>query len=156
MLLDITSAIDKLEDLIAEGKKVPLTQSVVVNEQKVYEIVDQIRANYPDELKHARWIVKEKEELLKQAEDEAAKIVSEAKEQAEQLAQDAEIVKLAESKAQKILDEAKAEERKIRLSAEDYADELLANVEAGLGKLLTAVQRNRDRLQGKSSESRVR
>jgi hypothetical protein len=47
------------------------------------------------------------------------------------------------------MDDARAREREIRLGAEDYADEMLANLEVNLGKLLTAVQRGRDRLQGK-------
>jgi cell division septum initiation protein DivIVA len=61
-------------------------------------------------------------------------------------------VRLAESQAADILDKARQQEREIRLGAEDYADEMLANLEVNLGKLLTAVQRGRDRLQGKVSQ----
>ena len=58
-------------------------------------------------------------------------------------------MRLAEAQAADILDKARTQEREIRLGAEDYADEMLANLEVNLGKLLTAVQRGRDRLQGK-------
>lgn len=147
--MDIMTLIDKLEDLIATGKKVPLTNSVVVNEKDLYDIIDEIRATLPDELKQARWIVKERQEMIEEAEKEANRIIEEAREKANALAAETEVVKRAEKQAADILDAARAREREIRLGAEDYADEMLANLEVNLGKLLTAVQRGRDRLQGK-------
>ncbi|RJQ54268.1 MAG: ATPase [Actinobacteria bacterium] len=151
--MDIMALIDRLEDLIATGKKVPLTGSVMVNEQKLYDIIDEIRATFPDELKQARWIVKERQEMLDEAEKEANRILEEARDKANAMAAETEIVKLSEQQAAEILDAARSREREIRLGAEDYADEMLANLEVNLGKLLTAVQRGRDRLQGKGSET---
>lgn len=150
--MDIMALIDRLEDLIATGKKVPLTGSVMVNEQKLYDIIDEIRATFPDELKQARWIVKERQEMLDEAEKEANRILEEARDKANAMAAETEIVKLSEKQAAEILDAARARDREIRLGAEDYADEMLANLEVNLGKLLTAVQRGRDRLQGKGAE----
>jgi len=147
--MDIMALVDKLEDLITMAKKVPLTNTVIIDEQKLYEIIDQIRANFPEEIKQARWIVKERQEMLEEAEKEAKLITDEAKEKAKEMADETEIVKLAEKQSSDMLEEARNKEREIRLSAEDYADEMLANLEVNLGKLLTAVQRGRDRLQGK-------
>ncbi len=147
--MDIMALIDKLEDLIARGKKVPLSSSVVISEQKLYEIIDQVRGTLPEELKQARWIVKERQEMLAEAEKEANRIIDEARQKAQAITSETEIVKLAEQKAVEIIEMARAKEREIRLGAEDYADEMLANLEVNLGKLLTAVQRGRDRLQGK-------
>ncbi len=147
--MDIMALIDKLEDLIATGKKVPLTNSVVVNEKDLYDIIDEVRATLPDELKQARWIVKERQEMIEEAEKEANRIIEDAREKANMLAAETEVVKRAEKQAGDILDAARVREREIRLGAEDYADEMLANLEVNLGKLLTAVQRGRDRLQGK-------
>lgn len=87
--------------------------------------------------------------MLEEAEKEANRILEDARERAAAIASEQEIVKLAEQQAAEILDAARAKEREIRLGAEDYADEMLANLEVNLGKLLTAVQRGRDRLQGK-------
>lgn len=153
--MDILALVDKLEDLVAEGKKVPLTSSVMVNEQKIYDMIDEIRASFPDEIKQARWIVKERQEMLDEAEKEAGRIVAESKAQAEELAAETEVVRLAEARAAETLEEVRNKEREIRLGAEDYADEMLANLEVNLGKLLTAVQRGRDRLQGKTVEPRA-
>jgi len=147
--MDIMALIDKFEDMVTTAKKIPLTNSVVVDEQKVYDIIDQVRANFPEEIKQARWVVKERQEMLDEADKEAKSIVEEAKTQADQLANESEVVRLAEKKANEIIEHAKNKEREVRLSAEDYADEMLANLEVNLGKLLTAVQRGRDRLQGK-------
>jgi cell division septum initiation protein DivIVA len=108
-----------------------------------------VRAQYPDELKQARWIVKERQEMLEEAEKEANRVLEEARDRAQALANETEVVRLAEAQAADILDKARTQEREIRLGAEDYADEMLANLEVNLGKLLTAVQRGRDRLQGK-------
>jgi hypothetical protein len=147
--MDIMALIDRLEDLIANGRKVPMTKMAMVDEQKLYDIIDEIRASFPEELKEARWIVKERQDKLDEAEKEASRIIEEAREKTMQLASEREIVKLAEQQAAEVLDQARSREREIRLGAEDYADEMLANLEVNLGKLLTAVQRGRDRLQGK-------
>jgi len=147
--MDIMALIDKLEDYVTAAKKIPLTNTVVVDEQKIYDLIDQIRANFPEEIKQARWVVKERQEMIEEAEKEAKNIIQESKQKASDLAAESEVVRLAESQANEILENARNKEREVRLSAEDYADEMLANLEVNLGKLLTAVQRGRDRLQGK-------
>jgi cell division septum initiation protein DivIVA len=150
--MDIMALIDRVEEIVDNAKGVPFTNQKMVEPDAVYEIIDEIRAQYPDELKQARWIVKERQEMLEEAEKEANRILEEARERAQALANEQEVVRLAESQAADILDKARQQEREIRLGAEDYADEMLANLEVNLGKLLTAVQRGRDRLQGKVSQ----
>lgn len=147
--MDVMTLIDRLEDLIANSRKVPLAGSVIINEQSLYDLIDELRAAMPDELKQARWIVKERQEMIEEAEKEANRIVEEARDKADRMASEMEVVKIAEKKATDVVEAAQAREREIRLGAEDYADEMLANLEVNLGKLLTAVQRGRDRLQGR-------
>jgi cell division septum initiation protein DivIVA len=96
--------------------------------------------------------VKERQEMLEEAEKEANRILEEARDRADAMAAEQEVVRRANEQAAGILDDARAQEREIRLGAEDYADEMLANLEVNLGKLLTAVQRGRDRLQGKVNQ----
>jgi cell division septum initiation protein DivIVA len=150
--MDIMALIDRIEEAMDGSRSLPLTRSRLVDTEKVYEIIDEVRAQFPDELKQARWIVKERQEMLEEAEKEANRILEEAKARAESMAAEQEIVRLAESQAADIMDRARQQEREIRLGAEDYADEMLANLEVNLGKLLTAVQRGRDRLQGKVNQ----
>jgi cell division septum initiation protein DivIVA len=134
------------------ARSMPLTRQRLVDVEKVYEIIDEIRASFPDELKQARWIVKERQEMLEEAEKEANRHLEDARDRAEAMASEQEVVKRANEQAASILDSARQQEREIRLGAEDYADEMLANLEVNLGKLLTAVQRGRDRLQGKVNQ----
>jgi cell division septum initiation protein DivIVA len=147
--MDIMALIDRVEEIVDNARGVPFSSNKMVDPDKVYEIIDEVRAQYPDELKQARWIVKERQEMLEEAEKEANRILEEARDRAQALANETEVVRLAEAQAADILDKARTQEREIRLGAEDYADEMLANLEVNLGKLLTAVQRGRDRLQGK-------
>ncbi len=147
--MDIMALIDRIEEIVDGGRTVPFSSSKMVDPEKVFEIIDEIRAQFPDEIKQARWVLKERQEMLEEAEKEANRVLEEARERAHAIAAEQEVVKLAEQQAADILEDAKAREREVRLGAEDYADEMLANLEVNLGKLLTAVQRGRDRLQGK-------
>ena len=147
--MDIMALIDRIEEIVDNAKGVPFTNQKMVEPDAVYEIIDEIRAQFPDELKQARWIVKERQEMLEEAEKEANRILEEAQDRAQAIASEQEVVRLAEQQAADMIDRARQQEREIRLGAEDYADEMLANLEVNLGKLLTAVQRGRDRLQGK-------
>ena len=146
---DLNSLIDQLEDIVDHAKALPLSNSKLVNPDEVFEIIDELRKLLPEELKQARWIVKQKSEMLEDGEKEASRIIEEAQERARALVAETEVVRAAENRAAEILEDARTNEREIRLGAEDYADEIMANLEVNLGKLLTAVQRGRDRLQGK-------
>jgi len=150
--MDILALVDRIEESMDSGRSVPLMRGRLVDIEKVYEIIDEIRGNFPDELKQARWIVKERQEMLEEAEKEANRILEEARDRADSMASEQEVVRRASEQAAGILDDARQQEREIRLGAEDYADEMLANLEVNLGKLLTAVQRGRDRLQGKVNQ----
>lgn len=152
--MDVMALIDRIEEVVDAGRNIPFSSTKMVDPEKIYEIIDEIRLQFPDEIKQARWIVKERQEMLEDAEKEANKILEEARDRAMAIASEQEIVKMSEQQAAAIMDDARTKEREIRLGAEDYADEMLANLEVNLGKLLTAVQRGRDRLQGKVSGQR--
>ena len=129
--MDVLVLIDKLDDLIHNAKPVPLTDQVSVDKEEIYDLLDQMRATIPEEIKQARWIVKERQEML-----------AEAKREAERAAED-------------IIEDARSREREIRLGAEDYADEILGTLEVNLSKFIAAVQRGRERLQGKEEPAEV-
>ena len=150
--MDVLVLIDKLDQLVHEAKAVPLTDQVRIDREEIWEILDQMRATIPEEIKQARWIVKERQEMLGEAKREAERLINEAREQAAQLASQQEIVRLAERQAAELMAEARRREREVRLGAEDYADEILNTLEVNLQKFLQAVQRGRDRLQGRDRE----
>jgi hypothetical protein len=149
--MDVLVLIDKLDQLVHEAKAVPLTDQVRIDREEIWEILDQMRATIPEEIKQARWIVKERQEMLGEAKREAERLINEAREQAAQLASQQEIVRLAERQAAELLTDARRE-REVRLGAEDYADEILSTLETNLGRFLSAVQRGREQLQQRTSD----
>ena len=153
--MDVLVLIDKLDDTIHNAKQVPLTDTVRVDKEEIYDILDQMRATIPEEIKQARWIVKERQEMLAEAKREAERIVKEARERQTRLVSDQEITRAAERAAEDIIEDARAREREIRLGAEDYADDILNTLEVNLTKIVAAVQRGRGRLQGKDEPAEV-
>ena len=153
--MDVLVLIDKLDDSIHNGKPVPLTDQVRVEREEIYDILDQMRATVPEEIKQARWIVKERQEMLAEAKREAERIIREARDQQERLINQQEVVRLAERQAEDIIEDARAREREIRLGAEDYADEILNTLEVNLSKFIAAVQRGRERLQGREEPAEI-
>ena len=144
--MDVLVLIDKLDDLVHQAKAVPLTDQVRIDREEIWEILDQMRATIPEEIKQARWIVKERQEMLGEGKREAERIIQEAREIAQREASQQEIVRLAERQASQILESARQREREVRLGAEDYADQILSTLETNLGKFLSAVQRGREQL----------
>jgi vacuolar-type H+-ATPase subunit H len=150
--MDVLVLIDKLDDLIHNARTVPLTDSVMIDREEIYEILDQMRSTIPEEIKQARWIVKERQEMLAEAKTEAERLVAEATDKAARLASEEDVVRVAEKQAKEIIDESREREREIRLGAEDYADEVLGNLEVNLEKFIAAVRRGRERLQGRDTD----
>jgi uncharacterized protein YqgV (UPF0045/DUF77 family) len=150
--MDVLVLIDKLDDLVHNAKAVPLTDQVRIDREEIYDILDQMRATIPEEIKQARWIVKERQEMLAEAKRECDRLLNEAREQAVREASQTEIVKIAENQAQDIIDEARREAREARLEMEDYADSMLSSLEVNLDRFLVAVRRGRERLQERSQE----
>ena len=151
--MDVLVLIDKLDDLVHNAKAVPLTDQVRIDREEIYDILDQMRATIPEEIKQARWIVKERQEMLAEAKRECDRLIGEAREQAVREASQTEIVKIAERQAQDIVDDARRQARETRLEMEDWADGILSTLEVNLDKFLVAVRRGRERLHERSQET---
>ena len=150
--MDVFERLDRIEDFIVSSKHVPFSSSVMVNETELFELLDELRSSLPEELKQARWMVKEKQELIDESYKEAERIREEAKAEREALILETEIIKQATADAERIMEDASTRAREVRLEAEDYADERLANLEVTCFKLLEVIKRARERLQGQPEE----
>jgi cell division septum initiation protein DivIVA len=160
--VDITARIQQLEELISQAKSMPLSSSVLMNREEILELVQGMRDALPEEIKQARWVVKDREELLAKARRDAEGIVQEGREEQDRLVADQEVVKEAQREAERVLGEARDESRQIRLEAEDYVDaklasfeitltkarEQLAKIEAQLERTHQQVEKGRQRLRG--------
>jgi len=150
--LDALKVMEEFEDLISKCKRLPLTSNFIINEEKIYDFLDRLKASFPEEFKHARWIVKERDQVLDDSRKEADRIVKEAQENANKLILETEIIKKAQRESEIIIKQSETKARGIRLEAEDYIDSKLANLEATLQKLLLSIEKGRDKLSGKTIE----
>jgi cell division septum initiation protein DivIVA len=160
--VDLAGQIQQLEDMVKEAKSMPLSSSALLNRDELLELVQQMKQSLPEEIKQARWVVRDREELLAKARRDAEKIVEDARAEQLRLAMREEVVQRAEQESERILGEAGEEARSMRLEAEDYVDAKLAQFENALqrfaedlvvtqnalGRTLEQVQSGRERLRG--------
>jgi cell division septum initiation protein DivIVA len=138
--VDLSARILQLEDLVRDAKSMPLSSSALLNRDEVLELIEQMKDSLPDEIKQARWIVKDREELLAKARSEGEKIVAQAHEEQVRLARKEAVAERAEDEADRILTEAEDKARTMREEAEDYVDAKLAQFEIALRKILEESQ----------------
>jgi vacuolar-type H+-ATPase subunit H len=142
--MDISGRIQQLEEMVVEAKSMPLSTSVLVNREEALELIQEMRAALPEEIKQARWVVKDREQLLTKARKDSEGIIQQALEEQHRLASQEEVVRAATREAERILDEARSEANQIRHEAEDYMDQRLAAFEATLGKTLEQIAQFRE------------
>ncbi|MPZ73027.1 MAG: hypothetical protein GEU74_07315 [Nitriliruptorales bacterium] len=147
--MDVEGYLAQMEQLLAEARPVPLSASVMVNRKDFEDVIDDIRASLPEELRQSRWVIKERDEVLQQAEREAEQTLADAKTEAARLISETEVVRRSQREAERILEEAREQSRVLRLEAEDYVDSKLANFEIVLAKTMRSVERGRERLRGR-------
>ncbi len=146
--MDLIERIDELQVLIEEAKSVPLSSSVVVNRDEFIELLLQLKEEVPEEVRQARWMSRDRDELLARARKEADRIIADAREQRDRLLSRTEIVKEAEKEAVRIVQEANDKAARKKQEAEDYIDQKLAGFEILLNKTLGTVARGRTQIRG--------
>ncbi len=146
--MDLIERLDELQVLVEEAKAVPLSSSAVINRTEFLELLAQLKETVPEEVREARWMSRDRDELLARARKEAERIVTEAAEQRDRLLSRTQIVHAAQRESERLLDEARERCARMRLEAEDYIDQKLAAFEILLNKTLTVVSRGREQLHG--------
>lgn len=144
--MDILHLVDRLEEIFNAGRPIPLTHKLAVDEDRVLEIIDQMRVSIPDEVKKAQQILNQRDRMLAQAQEEAARTVQLAKEKSDQMVEREPLVVAAQAKANDILHKAKLDADGVRADADDYALDVLTRLEADLVKSLTQVRNGIDKL----------
>ena len=140
------SIINQTLDIIATAKSMPLSSSVMVSRDELTSLLQSALECLPDELRQARWLLREREEFLAERTREAEALMEDVRAQAERMVQRTEIVRQANSVAQRILDDANDEARTMRHEAEDFCDQKLAGMEIVLDRLTRTVQSGRAKL----------
>jgi vacuolar-type H+-ATPase subunit H len=136
-----------MEYLVHHARRVPFSSQVMVDEVEIVELIDELRAALPEEIKQANWTVQEQQRLIGEAHAEASRITSRANERAETAIQEHEILRRVERQSQQTLREAQTRADDIVREAEAYALEQLQQLEAHLSRTLATVKRGVEALQ---------
>jgi len=139
--MNIHEAIDRLEYLIAHSRQIPLTRTVVIDQEEALACIDDLRLSLPDEVKQARWTLQEQQRLLSEAQAEAARVVNKASERAQTMMGQQELLKRAEKQAEAMLKEATAKADETRRAADKYAWDVMQNLEGQLLRTITTVKK---------------
>ena len=137
--MDILQLIDRLEELFNESKNIPLTRNVMVDEDRMLDIIDQMRIAIPEEVKKAQQLLGQRDRVLAQAQEEANRTLEIARQKADQLVAKDMVVAEAQRRAEQILTQARSEAEGVRADADDYVVGSLSQLQAELERITNQV-----------------
>ena len=147
----VESILREIRDLIAQARPMPLSTSVMIPANEVLDLIDEAAERLPEELRTAKWLLKQREEFLARTRREADEILDAARARADDMVQKTELVKAAEARARSVIDAADSEARRLKLEAEDFCDQRLASFEIVLERTMKVVNAGRAKLQGSTA-----
>lgn len=133
--MDILQLIDRLEELFNAAKAVPFTHNVIVDEDRMLELIDQMRIAIPEEVKKAQQVMAQRDRVMAQAQEEANRTLQLARDKADQLAQKDMVVQEAQRRADQIVSQARAEAEATRADADNYVVDTLMQLQDQIAKL---------------------
>lgn len=143
---DVESKIRRIEEMVQGAKSMPLSSSVLVPKDEVLVLLADVRESLPQELRQARWILREKDDFIARARREAELIVEEAQSEAARIVSETEIMREAEWKAGLVMSEAEERARSLKAETDGYIDSKLASFEMLLRRMLETIVAGRERL----------
>ncbi len=144
--MDVLAMLDELEEYVDRGAKIPMTGKVLVDDEAIFDIIDKIRTALPEELRQAKWITKERERILEEAQAEAGKLVDQGRGYIAKLVEESEITRQAQDHAEELVAQARKVAREIRNGANAYADDLLVRLEKSLVGVVESLHEDREEL----------
>ncbi|MGL6174536.1 MAG: hypothetical protein ACRC1P_08010 [Cellulosilyticaceae bacterium] len=138
---EITYLLDRLEDILEEGKSTFLSSKISIDRDEVLDHIKEIRLKLPTELQQSVWIVEERNKILAEAQNEGQIILQEAQDTLQKMIDQHEITKYAEDRAQYILDGARKDARSLHIGAIEYADDTMKQVEQRLKATLDTIHK---------------
>lgn len=149
---DVEELLDHAIEDVAAARPAPMSAMVKINRDEILDLLEQARDQLPDELRRARWLLKEKVEFLAKAELERDAIIDQGRLEVIRMVERQEIVRAAESKARHIVEEARTETRQMKRQMEDFCDQKLATFEVLLQRTSATIAHGRSRLLGSAGE----
>ena len=146
MRMDLQYLIDRLETLIRGGRRMPITSKLLMDEQELVDLVDQMRTVLPEEIRYAKHVLREKEQILSDAQGQADEILRVARQQAEGLVEKEGLLKQAKVQADEIRKQAQDEAERVQVGADYYVRQVLADLADSLQRQLASVHKGLDSL----------
>jgi cell division septum initiation protein DivIVA len=150
--LDIQFLVERLEAMVVNARKVPMTSQIILEQAAILDLIDQLRVAIPEEVKQARRVNQETDRMLAKAREEAEQIIGAAQEQAALLLQDQSILREAETKAQEMLGQAQGKSDETMRGADQYAADVLVRLESDLVKTLSIIKKSLEVLEERTPQ----
>lgn len=138
--MDIQHLVDRLEDLIDEGRHIPFSKYTLIDEERALEIIDQMRISVPEQIEKASRLINQRDRLIAQANEEATRMIELARERSDELVKRDAILQTAQNRATNIIEQARREAEGVRADADMYVLEVLKELEAQLIRNLTVAR----------------
>lgn len=138
--MDILHLIDRLEELFNDSRALPFTHNVVVDEDRMLDLIDQMRVAIPEEVKKAQQLLAQKDRIMAQAQEEANRTLALAREKSESMVERDSIVQAAHARSDQIMAQARVDAENTRREADEYVIESLARLETQLELSLQQVR----------------
>lgn len=138
--MDILQMIDRLEELLNESRPLPFTHNVIVDEDRMLDLIDQMRVSIPEEVKKAQQILSQRDRVMAQATEEAQRTVNLARDKSSEMVERDQVVQAAYVQAEQIKAQARLDGDAIRNDADEYVLETLRNLEMELDRTITQVR----------------
>lgn len=138
--MDILHLVDRLEELFNESKPIWFTHSVVVDEDRMLDLIDQMRVTIPEEIKKSQQLLAQRDRILAQAQEEASRTIALAREKAEKIVAEDHISAAAKIKADEIVAQAQQDSEQTRRQADEYVLQTLEVLDEELGKIVSQVK----------------
>ena len=136
--------INLMEESIEKASVVPLSGKILIDKEEMLDFIQEMRLSYPDEVKEAKWVKDERQKILNEAEGRADSMLKTAEAKMIQMVDESEITRQAQEKADAILEDATIQASKLRTDSDQYADDVLGDVERRLEMLLKKVSDDRN------------
>lgn len=138
--MDILHLVDRLEELLNQSRPLWFTHNVIVDEDRMLDLIDQMRVTIPDEVKKAQQLLAQRDRILAQAQEEANRTLALAREKSEQLVERDAIVQAAQGRAEQVIAQARVDADRVRQEADEYVLDTLTRIEVEMDRYLTQVR----------------
>jgi cell division septum initiation protein DivIVA len=138
--MDILHLVDRLEEILNQSRPFPFTHNVIVDEDKILDLIDQMRVAIPEEVKKSQQVLAQRDRILAQAQEEANRTLSIAREKSDQLVERDSIAQASQSRADQVVAQARVEGERIRREADEYVVDTLMRLEVELDRSLSQVR----------------